>query len=150
MAIPSSGNPGFNGAEFRNAIRFVYDMAAAPVDEERLTFYFASQLVYNTGVDGENVPFDPTATVTRIVPPPVRNVPCGITYRDRQGEEIVFGTVTATRLAVTLLDEDYERVKGCDYVVIGGDKYIYKRTEPPSGLFDVGLYTMHFTAESET
>jgi hypothetical protein len=35
-------------------------------------------------------------------------------------------------------------------VVAHGDRYNYRRTEPPTGLFDVGLYVMHFTAQSET
>ena len=61
-----------------------------------------------------------------------------------------FGTVTASRITCTLLDQDYLLVKDTSYVVIAGEKYLYRRTEPPSGLFDVGLYVMHYRAENET
>lgn len=142
-------NPGFDAGAFRDGIRFVYDMAAPPEPTEQAVFYFASALIYTAPIDGEDVPFDPHATVVRQPPRAVKGISCGIEYFDAQGNEIVFGTVTASRLAITFLDEDYAKVKGCSYVVVGGDKYLYKRTEVPSGLFDVGLYTIHFTSENE-
>lgn len=142
-------NAGFNGNEFRNAIRFVYDMAAPPVAEEQATFYGESTLVYTGSVDDEQVPFDPSRTVVRQPSPGVK-VACGIEYFDTEGQAVVFGTVTPSRIAITLLDEEYVQVKDSTYVVVAGEKYLYRRTEPPSGLFDVGLYTMHFTAENET
>lgn len=141
-------NPDFDAAAFRDGIRFVYDMAAPPLEDEQLKFYFPSQLVYNKPVDDEDVPFDPSATVQRVQPAPV-TVPCGVEYFDRAGEPVVFGTITASRIAVTLLDEDYKQVKGTTYVVLGGEKYNYQHTEAPSGLFDVGLYTLHFVAEND-
>lgn len=146
----AGSNPDFNAGEFRSAIRLVFDMAAPPIEGERAVFVFPNGLQYNAAVDGEDVPFDPQATVTRTPGARVTGVPCGIEYFDAQGEQIVFGTVTATKIVITFLDEDYQQAKGCAYVVIGPDRYIYKRTEPPSGLFDVGLYRLHFTAENDT
>lgn len=140
----------FDAKDFRKQIRFVFDMAAPPIEGERAVFVFPTGLQYNAPVDGEDVPFDPSATVTRTPGRTVSDVPCGIEYFDAMGEQVVFGQVTATKIVITFLDGDYIRVKGCAYVVIGPDKYIYKRTEPPSGLFDVGIYRMHFTAENDT
>jgi len=142
-------NPGFDGRQFRDAIRFVYNMAAPPDGTEQATFYRPSELVYNVNVDDDNVPFDPATTVQRVQPAPVK-VACGIEYRDVDGDPLPFGTVTASKVVCSLLDEDYKLVQDASYVVIGGDKYLYQRTEPPSGLFDVGLYSMHFVAENET
>lgn len=139
--------PGFNGKNFRSKIRFVYDMAAPPIAEERATFCFPAQLVYNTPVDGQDVPFDPAATVTRTVPPPVQ-VPCGVEFQDAYGNVINFGLAIPAKAVITLLDEDYAKVKDCSYVVLRGEKYNYSHSEFPSGLFDVGLYTLHFNAES--
>lgn len=141
-------SPSFDGPTFRSAIRFVFDMAAPPVEDDQVSFFFASSLVYNTPVDGDNVPFDPSATVTTEVPDPVK-VPCAVEYFDTNGQEVVFGTLTASKIAITLLDSDYDAVRGFSYVVLGGQKYDYKRTEPPSGLFDVGLFTVHCTAEDQ-
>lgn len=141
-------NPGFDPAQFRNAIRFVYDMAAPPVDDEQATFYGPSTLVYTGSVDDEEVPFDPETTVVSTPATGVK-VPCGIEYLDADGQAVVFGTVTPSKVKISLLDEEYAQVAGALYVVIGGEKYLYRRTEPPSGLFDVGIYTMHFVAENE-
>lgn len=145
----ASTNPDFDGDAFRQAIQFVYTMAEAPLASDQIAFYQAATLVYTGPVDDENVPFDPQRTVQRVPATPV-HVPCGIEYFDAQGQEVVFGTITPTRIVVTLLDEDYLKVKDSTYCVVGGDKYVYRTTEPPSGLFDVGLFSMHFRAESET
>lgn len=146
----ANANSEFDADAFRTGIRFVYNLAAPPVAEEQITFFYNSQLIYNTPVDGEDTPFDPQATVQRVAPRAVKNVPCGIEYFDAAHQEIVFGTVTASKIHVTLLDEDYQRVKGANYVVLGGEKYLYKVTEAPSGLFDVGLYVTHWTNENDT
>lgn len=139
--------PGFDGTAFRTAIRFVYDMAAPNVSEEKVYFFKATTLVYNVPVDTDNVPFDPAATVTRHQDPPV-TVPCGIEFQDVNGVVVDFGTVDAPRLVLTTLDQDYAKVKDAVYVTLRGMKYNYKRTVPPTSLFDVGLYDMHFEAES--
>lgn len=141
-------SPDFDGSGFRDAIHEVMLMGAPPTESERAKFFWAKTLVYNTPVDDNGVPFDPDATVTSTQPDPV-SVPCGIEYFDAQDQPVVFGSVTASRLAITLLDEDYDKVKGCAWVTVGGERYFYKRTQPPAGLFDVGVYTMHFTAENE-
>lgn len=145
----AGSNSDFDAGEFRTAIRFVFDMAAPPIEGERAVFIFPTGLAYTAPVDGEDVPFDPDATVVRTPGRTVSNVPCGIEYQDEQGNEVVFGTITATRIVVTFLDQDYRKVAGCAFVAIAGDRYIYKRTEPPSGLFDVGIYRMHFQAEND-
>lgn len=151
MAIPTSGAAGFNGAEFRDAIHFAMQMGAAPDEAEQVKFHFPSVLTYNTGAphDGLGVPFDPNATVTSTAPPAV-HVDCAVEYFDKEDQPTSFGLMAPSRIAITLLDVDYVTVKDCSYVVVHGDRYDYRRTEPPGGLFDVGLYVMHFSAENET
>lgn len=144
----AGSNPGFDGNAFREGIRFVQQMAAAPIDSDQVSFYKPAQLVYNRPTDPENVPFDPNATVTRVQPAPVK-VACGLEYRTAKGEVTAFGSITASRLVVTLLDEEYELVKDCSYIVVAGEKWNYLLTEPPTGLFDVGLFSMHFVAEDD-
>lgn len=145
----ATANPDFDAGAFRSAIQFVFTMAEAPQSGDQLAFYGPSTLVYTTPLDDADVPFDPASTVVRQQAAPV-HVPCGVEYFDTQGQPIVFGMVTPSRLAVTLLDEDYALVKDATYVVAGGDRYNFRRTEPPTGLFDVGLFRMHFSAENET
>lgn len=140
----------FNAADFREGIAFAMEMGAAPLEENRLTFHFSSTLVYTGPVDGENVPFDADADLASSETPDPVTVPCAVKYYDREGLLTNLGIVQPTRIEVTLLDDDYEQVKEASYVTAGGDRYDYRRTEPPSGLFDVGLFVMHFAARSET
>lgn len=140
---------GFNSLEFRNAIHQAMHMGAAPDPANQVAFHFPSVLTFNAPADGADVPFDPAATVTSTAPPPVR-VDCAVEYLDAENQPTPFGMLAATRLAITLLDVDYEQVKDASYVVVAGDRYNYRRTEAPAGLFDVGLFVMHFIAESES
>ena len=145
----ASTQPGFDPAAFRDAIRFTYTMAATPVADDQVTFHFASTLVYNTNVDADGRPFDPNATVTRTTPTPVK-VPCAVEYIDAEDQPTNFGLIAPSKLKITLLDEDYAKVKDAIYVVLQGDRYNYRRTQPPSGLFDVGLYTTWWVSTGET
>jgi hypothetical protein len=141
-------NPGFDSGAFRDAIHFVFDMASPPDDAQQVAFHFAPQLIYTGSVDGESVPFDPDSTVQRVVPPPVK-VLCGVEYFNETGERTAFGEILPTRVETTLLDEDYAKVSTATFIVAGGDKYTYLKTKMPTGLFDVGLYTMSWIAEND-
>lgn len=138
----------FDAAGFRDAIREVMLMGAPVPEGERAKFYWSKTLVYNTPTDANNTPFDPDATVTETQPAAV-TVPCGIEYFDSQDMPTVFGSVTATRIKVTLFDEEYDKVKGCSWVVVGGERFFYKKTEVPKALFDAGVYILHFRAEND-
>lgn len=141
----------FDAVAFRAGIKLAMVMGEAPVDDDQVLFHFESQLVYTgTGkIDADNVPFDPSATVQRVTPTPI-HVPCAVEYVDVESVPTNFGFVAAAKLRITLLDEEYQKVKDSTYVTVGGDVYRYRRTEPPSGLFDVGLFTLHYVAENET
>lgn len=144
----AGSNPDFNAAEFRANIHAAMDMGAALESAEQVMFHFPGTLVYNRPTDETNTPFDPAATVTS-TPGSTKQVPCAVEYFDSENQPTTFGLLAPARIEVTLLDEDYEQVKNASYVVVHGDRYNYRRTEPPSGLFDVGLYVMHFTALNE-
>ncbi len=151
MATPNSsrGIPyQFNGDQFRNAIQFVFEMAAPPISADQLTFHFTETVTYTGRADGDKVPFDPGETVVRQSRQPVQ-VPCDVEYVNASEDPTSFGLVVPTRLKILLLDEDYEKVKDSSFVVMGGDRY-NRLYEPPSfGLFDVGLHTLVFQAENE-
>jgi hypothetical protein len=144
----AGSNPDFNAAEFRAGIHLAMEMGAALDADEQVTFHFPSTLVYNTPGDETDTPFDPTTTVTSTPVTPKR-VPCAVEYFDAENQPTNFGLLAPSRLEITLLDEDYEQIKNASYVVVHGDRYNYRRTQPPQGLFDVGLYVMHFTAVNE-
>lgn len=145
----AGSNAGFNASDFRTQIKFAMQMGAPAVEGEQAVFHFPAVLTYNTLADGDQLPFNPETTVTSQEPTTVK-VDCAIDYFDAEDQPTNFGLLAPTRIAVTLLDEDYVKVKECTYVVVHGDRYDFRRTEPPSGLFEVGVYTMHFTSRNET
>ena len=124
-------------------------MGAAVQPDEQVKFYPPSQLVYNTPVDGANLPFDPQATVTSTSIPPIQ-VDCAVEYFDAEDQPTTFGLIAPARVVITVLDDAYQRIKDCPYIVIHGDRYNYRRTQPPLGLFDVGIYQLHYMAVNET
>lgn len=149
--MAGKSSKGFNGPSFRRNIRMVMNMGAPTASEDQATFVFPNQLVYDAATDdtdANGIPFDPSIPVRRHTPPSVK-VPCAIEYYNVEGAVTDFGMVSASRAALTLLDEDYRKVKGCSAVLLGGERFNYQRTEAPTGLFDVGLYVMWFTAEND-
>lgn len=147
----AGSDAGFDGAAFRDAIHFAMQMGAAPDPAEQITFYFDPTVTNPTSavLDGAGIPFDPDASTTSVALSS-KQVDCAVEYFDAEGQPTSFGLLTPARLSATLLDVDYEEVRHAAYVVVHGDRYNYRRTQPPQGLFDVGLYVMHFTAENET
>jgi len=143
---------GFNADGFRQAIRFVYTMAAPVPADEQLTFYFKPTVTRAPDSDSEGVPFNiggPKSTVTQR--PPVA-VPCGIEQVPegaRADVDTPFGVLRSPWVKISLLDEDYEQVRDSAYILLGGEKYDYHHTEVPGGLFSVGLYTMIFVNEND-
>ena len=147
-------NPGFRATDFRGAVRFLAQMAAPTVVQDQAVFLFTEEVVYDSPVDAEDVPFDPAARPVlasggQPAPRTSATVPCLVEYHDALNEPVPFGQVAPTRLAVTLLDEDYAQVKEARTIRVGGERYDYQHTEVPKGLFDVTLWRMWFVAEGE-
>lgn len=153
-------NSSFNAAKFRTAIRFAMAMGTPPSGDaflhgadgrtsaDQLTFHWNPTTTTAAVKDGEGVPFDPGATITRATPTPVSK-PCAVEFLDAANEATPFGVVIPSKVKVILLDEDYAPVKDADYVVIAGDKYVRSHEPPSVGLFDIGVHTIVFAAENE-
>jgi hypothetical protein len=98
--------------------------------------------------DDDGIPFDSTYRRTRV--PRSMQVPVAIEFIDKADQSESFGYIQSTRVKLTLLDPDYQKVKGFNYVVIGGDKYNYRITEPPVALGAIDVWTVHVVAEDES
>lgn len=114
------------------------------------TFFFAPTIVSDSShtSDQGGTPFNPTYRPTRSQAAGVK-VACAVDYKDSASDMGAVGAVSTSGVVLTLLDEDYEVIKGFSYVVIGGNKYTYERTEVPMGLVSVGVYTIHCLADDE-
>lgn len=88
----------------------------------------------------EGVPWDPS--VKRNRKGLTKRVSCAIEFQDTLGQTVSAGDIQATQIVVTLLDPEYQQVKGFDYVVAGGDKYYYRLTDPPVALGSIDVWTV--------
>lgn len=149
-------SPDFDADDFRTQIRNVEQIFAPPIEAERATFYFDNQLVYTDGTDDDDVPFDRNAMPVVSQPISPIQVPCSVQYYDASGALTDFGIMVPSRAELTFLDEDYHKIDGSkagkshfSYVALKGEKFIYRSTEFPTGLFDVGIYVVHVVASDQ-
>lgn len=112
--------------------------------EDQPTFFMPIVITGDNAhtLDQQGTPFSPAFRPTR-VPKPGIKVPCAVEYKDAAGNLEAMGPVFPAGVVLTLLDEDYGKIKGFEYVAIGGVKYNYQRVQKPDGLISVGIYTVH-------
>lgn len=139
----------FDEAAFTDGILTAMAVGTPPDPADRAVFVFADTTTVAGSVDDGGVPFDVAATPTRTPGQEIFNVPCAIEYIDVAGQVADLGILQPTKIKVTLLDEQYELVKGFDHVRIAGDRYYYRKTEPPTGMVTKTVYVIHCAAEDD-
>jgi hypothetical protein len=158
----------FDGDQFRNAIRFAMQMGTPPEVGKRASFVFKSTgRTYwkDAGVDDagdprtiqqmsprldrDGKPLDPTIQVINTAPV-IKTVDCVVEITRADADELPVGNFRPTKATVTLLDEQYDQVKGCRELLFNGDRYLYGYEPEGLGLFDVGVNTIIFYATDET
>lgn len=139
---------GFDASKIITGLHKAMDFGAATRAADKAAFYTVTRTVpEDTVVDEDGIPYDPSVTVT--VTRTSKVVACAIEYTDRTDKFENFGVVNPSRIKITLLDPDYQQVKGFEYVVVGADKYIYRLTEPPVALGSIDVWTVHAVSEDE-
>lgn len=141
---------GFDADAFRDGIWTAMAVGLPPELEDQPTFVTPAPVV-DTGDerDVDGIAFDWTKSRTKVGADTATQVPAAIEYFDADGLLTNFGSVAASKIVLTLLDEDYEAVKGFSYVVVGGNKYTYERTEPPLGMVGVAIWRVHCRTDDE-
>ncbi len=140
----------FDRVGFQTGILTAMGIGLPADPAQRPRFVFAGTSTSTTPVDEEGIPYDvstqPTTTAGRVE----TDVLCAIEYLDSVGQAVEFGIITPTQIKVTLLDAQYQRVKGFDHVLIGQDRYNYRRTEPAIGMVTETVWIVHCRAEDDT
>lgn len=141
---------GFDAAAFRDGISTAMAIGLPPDLEDQPAFVTPAAVV-DTGDerDTDGVAFDWQKPRSKVGDDTVTQVPAAIEYFDQDGQAVNFGSVSASKVVLTLLDEDYVLIEGFSYVVIGGNKYLYERTEPPLGMVDVAIWRIHCRSDDE-
>jgi hypothetical protein len=138
----------FDAAAVRAGIRLAMQVGLPVMPDDQPMFFFPAVVTTDRVTDSQGVSFDAGYRPTRTQLPGVK-VPCAIDYKDAVGRVEAPGMISPSGVVLTLLDEDYAKVKGFAYVVIGGIKYAYERVEKPTGLVSVGIYTVHCLSDDE-
>jgi len=142
--------PNFDASAVRAGLRLAMQVGLPVITDDQPTFFKPATVTTDGAhtLDQEGTPFDPAYRPTLVRPAGIK-VPCSMDYKDAAGNLVAMGSVSATGMVLTLLDEDYVKVKGFAYCVVAGIKYNYQRTDRPQGLVSVGIYTVHVLADDE-
>lgn len=151
----AGSDPGFNAAEFRDAIHFAMRMSAAPNPTQRLTFRWSTEHTYPIE-DRAHKPYNwteapaTTDTITDL------QVDCAFEFLPSSSEvATAIGVFRDVRVKITLLDSEYDAIlahgngRFPDLVVADDDTYEVKFIPPPQGLFEVAVWTV-YAGGSET
>lgn len=141
--------PGFPAGEFRAGIRLAMSLGLPPVESDRPLFVFAPVITNDTPADEDGLPFDWSATPTVAAGASLR-VLCAVEFDDTTGRVENMGVIVPSAVTITLLDEEYQQVKGFHYVQIGTDRYYYRTTQPPLGLDVVGVWSVTCVSEDDS
>jgi hypothetical protein len=149
VSDPSFGGD-FNATVFRQGIRNAMTMGL-PVDPaERITFRWTTKKKYSSS-DSSGLPFSfDDAPVSEVKHEDVQ-IPAAVEFlsgANEQGTSV--GMFQTPRAVITILDEDYELVRGANEVLLGGNTYTIDYEAPPLGLFSVTVYQLHVQAKDES
>lgn len=138
----------FDADAFIEGIHFAMSLGLPALEADRPTFHFKPTTTYTVPVDDDGVPFDPTATPT-IVSVPTIKVACAVEYVDAEGKVENWGIIVPAKVKLTFLQQDYALIEGFDWVVIGPNRYFYRKTHPPLAMDSVGVWTIECNAEDQ-
>lgn len=144
-------NPAFNAAAFRTAIRSTMTMGSPQNPAERATFRWKVERDYAID-DPANNPYDWTAAPTTEVANPDVQIPVAVEFSARPAgsSQTQMAEFDTSRVVLTILDEDFAKIDGADYVLLGGNTYAIQFVGPPMGLFEVTIYQMFLEAVDES
>lgn len=138
--------PGFDEARIIDGLHKAMGFGEANSTDDVPTFYMVTTST-EADADESGVPWDPNADRTTTKIP--KKVDCTVAYVESADQSESFGVRRPSGLEITLLGADYEQIKGFAYVVCGGDKYYHARTEPPTGLGSIDVWTIHCKSQDE-
>lgn len=145
--------PGFDEASIKAGLYKAMGFGEPTRTEDKAWFYFPVNRASDptdSPKDQDGVPFDPTVPVATTPRKARVQAACAVEYVDAGESLESFGDIKATRIKITVLDPEYQQIKGFAYVVAGGDKYVRTSVEPPVALGSIDVWTLWCTAEDET
>lgn len=154
MARPTpttSFGSSFNAARFRTAIRNTMTMGMPNATADKATFRWTTQHTYNPQ-DRLDDPytFTQTATTTTTHADVIVPVAWEFSARPSASVQTTVGEFDVSRVVITILDVDYDLVRGADLIVMGGNTYTIEFVAPPMALFEVDVFQIYCVARDES
>lgn len=141
----SGAASGFDATQFRDAIHFAMNMGLPDDASQRVTFIFDEVSTYQV-TDPRQRPYDWKETKKTDVSQRSVQVPAAVQWGVGTVAADEMGQFDTSRATITLLDNDYALVKGCNEVLINGIHYVIEAWAPPQGLFDVTVFSASIVA----
>ena len=152
MAVVADVNFGgdFNADEFRTQIRNAMIMGLPNDVSEQPTFRWKIQREYSVKDNAGN-PYNFSSTPTKVLEHDDVIVPVAIEFTTSRGiENLPIGQIENAKIVATILDIDYDLVKGANQIICGSSTYNIDFVAPSNGLFSVTVYSIHATAIDES
>lgn len=140
----------FDEAAFTSGILTAMAIGMPSVAEERPIFVFADTSTTTASADDEGVPYDTTLSPDVVAGVRLAGITCAVEQLDAAGQVVEMGIINPTKIKITMLDEQYRQTAGFWFVEIAGDRYFYRRTEPPVSMVTATIWVVHATAEDDT
>lgn len=149
-------SPDFNSSEFRSQIKATMRMGIPGDPNEQLRWHFAPVEVYSPQ-DPALRPYNWSTPPDEVIPGNP-DVPSGWEVVDYAMEFAArpadnnsdVGRFDTSRLVITVLDVDYEKIKTADYAMIGNNHYEISFKGPPMALFDCTIYQFYMQARDQS
>ncbi len=147
----AGSHPAFDPAAFRSAIKDVMNMGLPSATEDRATFRWSAQKTFSKS-DSAGAPLDFTVAPVSTVTHADVQVPVAWEFQNRLTDSASnsVGQFDESMVKLTLLDEHFALIQGADIVLLGQNEYVIQFVEPPQGLFEVTIYTIHAQARDES
>lgn len=113
-------------------------------------FHFAGVTTTTAPADGRGVPFDPTATATTAEPTPVTGVLCALEFTPGADQDSRLGRLDESPAIITFLDTEYQKIKGCAYMTVGGMRYDFESYDGPYSLGPSSVWITYWNAHGGT
>lgn len=134
----------------REGLRLAMRVGLPPEAGLRPRFWVPSGRGVTAGVaDGEGVPLDPSVDHRAESGRYVDGVLCALEYTERPGVQLDWTQVLPSVVTVTVLDEEYRRIKGFTHMLIGGEKFKLRNENMPLGLGAIGVHQFVVVAEDD-
>ena len=130
----------FPSSQVRQQVLATMQMGIPNDPDDRAVFYFKEDKEYTQKTSPSGIPYDKKASaVIDNTKAPVSDVMYAVEYVERNPDYRATGDYDNVRAVITMVDTEFEKVRGAVKVKLGGDSYEIGWVKP-LGLFDITVY----------